>query len=771
MRKLLHILSSGERAIKNRPSQSSSGPLAPSPRLETANDSRSAGDQARDKQVWSDAIHHYENYVRAHPDDAAIWVQLGHALKESGNHSAAEQAYLKAKDLQPEDADVALQLGHVLKIMGRTHEAITAYAQALQLEATSTAYRELVALGQTVRADRLLGRLKAASHQPTMYLQINDLLHFLRIHKTPSGIQRVQLGIIAYYLTPAHKDETSSIKFVFNHPDDVRVWRASPRLLRLMIELLKAIDVDGMYLRKVIDDIFNDGVIVKPGNGDTFIVLGAFWGMPGNTLLMASLRNQGASIGLYVYDLIPVTHPEYCVQQLTTDFTRDLCEALQLVDYAIAISSYTANEIRNFIYANSFPNIPVEAVPLAHSLTGSSGLPAYDTYEADWTDAIASLEGKDYVLCVCTIEARKNHRYLIDAWRILKQQGIDVPDLLFVGRRGWRVDELFAQLEDSDYLDGSVKILHDLSDAELEILYRNCRFTVFPSIVEGWGLPVGESLIYGKLCISSNTSSMPEVGGDLVAYIDPLNLRSGLETLRHFITQPAKVEEYEHAIQSRFKPRSWDDVSRDFVSMAKHLQKSLETQGATRFLSKLDVGEIVRIGTMTRHAKPAPIPTFKKLHRLLLAESYYPAEDFGAWMKGTTGYVKFATSLPMGARAIVHLCFTASDNFVTGRLLLSGIGVEAIEAEASPNKLVQIRLKVEVGEQGLIEVDVQFRGSHDKSKNGPRDFVIGLVFVAYVPEQDAIARTELLEHLFIDQDLTLIRAQPKETRLKYRTRN
>ena len=59
------------------------------------------------------------------------------------------------------------------------------------------------------------------------------------------------------------------------------------------------------------------------------------------------------------------------------------------------------------------------------------------------------------------------------------------------------------------------------SDAELAFLYRNCRFTVFPSLYEGWGLPIGESLWFGKLCIASKTSSMPEVGGDLVDYVDP----------------------------------------------------------------------------------------------------------------------------------------------------------------------------------------------------------------------------------------------------------
>lgn len=62
------------------------------------------------------------------------------------------------------------------------------------------------------------------------------------------------------------------------------------------------------------------------------------------------------------------------------------------------------------------------------------------------------------------------------------------------------------QLESTSYLNGTIKILHDLSDWELAELYRSAMFTVFPSFEEGWGLPVGESLIFGRPCIASNTS-------------------------------------------------------------------------------------------------------------------------------------------------------------------------------------------------------------------------------------------------------------------------
>ena len=60
-----------------------------------------------------------------------------------------------------------------------------------------------------------------------------------------------------------------------------------------------------------------------------------------------------------------------------------------------------------------------------------------------------------------------------------------------------------------------------MTDVELALLYRKCLLTMFPSLAEGWGLPVGESLAYGKICIASRAGAIPEVGGELVDYVDP----------------------------------------------------------------------------------------------------------------------------------------------------------------------------------------------------------------------------------------------------------
>src|SRR5437660_8728124 len=86
-----------------------------------------------------------------------------------------------------------------------------------------------------------------------------------------------------------------------------------------------------------------------------------------------------------------------------------------------------------------------------------------------------------YVLFVSTIEVRKNHRLLVRVWqRLLERHGANlVPNLVFVGKVGWLVDGLLADLEASGYLNGKVILLPSLSDAELQQTYRSCLFTVF----------------------------------------------------------------------------------------------------------------------------------------------------------------------------------------------------------------------------------------------------------------------------------------------------
>ena len=107
------------------------------------------------------AARYYREALDHKPDNPAIWVQYGHALKESGNVSEAENAYRKSIELDPNVADTHLQLGHALKIQGRKIEAGAAYLHALVLDPVlDHASIELRDLGWTTGRIRLALRLE-----------------------------------------------------------------------------------------------------------------------------------------------------------------------------------------------------------------------------------------------------------------------------------------------------------------------------------------------------------------------------------------------------------------------------------------------------------------------------------------------------------------------------------------------------------------------------------------------------------------------------------
>lgn len=100
---------------------------------------------------------------------------------------------------------------------------------------------------------------------------------------------------------------------------------------------------------------------------------------------------------------------------------------------------------------------------------------------------------------------------------------------------------------------------HDLSDSELRQAYRSCLFTVFPSLCEGWGLPIAESLIQGKFCVASNRTSIPEVGGDFVDYFDPSDEDEALAKIERLLFDPAYLVTREARLQDEYQPRTWAD--------------------------------------------------------------------------------------------------------------------------------------------------------------------------------------------------------------------
>jgi glycosyltransferase involved in cell wall biosynthesis len=132
-----------------------------------------------------------------------------------------------------------------------------------------------------------------------------------------------------------------------------------------------------------------------------------------------------------------------------------------------------------------------------------------------------------------------------------------VPLLVFAGKPGWGLNDLMTEMALDPVTRGHIEILHGASDAELAELYRHAVCCLTPSHYEGWGLPVAEALGHGKVVLASNTSSIPEIGGDLVTYLDPLNPREWARAMEEQMTNPDARAAHEAAVRNGYRPHAW----------------------------------------------------------------------------------------------------------------------------------------------------------------------------------------------------------------------
>lgn len=719
---------------------------------------RMAGDQARDARDWLVAEREYRLHLASVPGDQAIWIQYGHSFKEQGKLEEAEAAYQRAVELVPEDPDAQLQLGHVLKLMNRPDLAGTAYRKSFELKPSKAAFDEMTSISNTIDVHDLTLPHVSSVDADTIYLEVDDLLDYLQNHKTLSGIQRVQVGIVEYALREIGKTGKPYV-FVRTGKNASGFWSVDPANLLAVIRYVSQPVVSQDRLLSLVRAADQHALRVEPGPGQIYFILGAFWGFGANAARYVSLKTAGVLVGVYIYDLIPVTHPEYCAADLVSEFSFALADGFQSFDFILAISDFVANEVKQFLKRYGLRQVPVFAIPLAHQLLDRFPSAA----DPIWTDSIAVLRNRPFVLMVSTIEARKNHLYLYSIWKELISEGLDPPDLVFVGRFGWRVNDLRDMLQSTQFLGRRIHVLHDLSDTDLETLYQSCLFTAFPSFIEGWGLPVGESLAHGRPCIASSTSSIPEVGGDLVDYVDPLNVRHGIDVFRRMIRDTAYREGREKDIKARFRARTWNDVGRDLAARFDALRPMRANPYRPPVLA---AGELLIPGDMTI-GKAVPEGYWSRPLRTIFAKSWYPVEPFGCWLRGREGFLWFASDCAPGTRVSLYMSLIGAPwsdgcdvtvqtgkggkRHTTEAVFPKTLQQDLVTFPVNSEKAFLCRVEGQVEQDGTIHVSLFVNGQADgqnvaKSTSDGRTFYLGICKLAYASSMDPQLRIDLFEH-------------------------
>lgn len=408
----------------------------------------------------------------------------------------------------------------------------------------------------------------------TLYYDISEIFNYVQYQSTVSGIQRVSLNILSC-LARQHGGE--ELRVVAWHPRKRGFRSYDPSFFArggafegdLFIRrfgLVHPLVAAARSLRTGARTAKDAGRPIVWRNGDVVFVPGATWGLDGYLAALREVSRRGVAVHQLVHDLIPLTTPEHVVDGMPRRFEAWLSDLSNFVAGFVANSEATHVDLAAWL-AHKRHDIPIRVLPLAHQfgLADRVAVAPRSVWQTpdNVSARVQNAARAPYVLCVGTLEARKNLWSLANAWHSIHAQlGEETPRLVIAGSRGWLNDDFENFITGTGSLNGYISVLDRPSDAELAYLYQRCLFSMFVSYKEGWGLPIGEALWFGRPVICSAVSSMPEVGGQFADYADPASIRSiaeaALRLIRNVDYREARAREIAAA-----RLRTWQDVAAD----------------------------------------------------------------------------------------------------------------------------------------------------------------------------------------------------------------
>jgi glycosyltransferase involved in cell wall biosynthesis len=317
-------------------------------------------------------------------------------------------------------------------------------------------------------------------------------------------------------------------------------------------------DSHGLRRALVPYDMVVDG-FVELAQNDILLFAGSDWDGSKAALIRDQKQRIGFRIVVHSHDIIPLLYPTFYFDTVVAAFREFTHVMVPLADLVTVTGKRPELDLKNYCESSGLHSPKTRIVPL--------GADPPRTDPGTMTHLPTGLEPGHYALFVSTIEPRKGHRLLHSVWKRLLAEGVPQRHdfkLVFVGRRGWLVDDLLADLAADPCVGASLLILSGVTDAALATLYRHTAFCVYPSLYEGYGLPIVESFRYGKAVLSSSGGALPEIVGDLSPCLDPEDDQVWYEKLKRWIANPAARAGYESAILSRFRHPTWPEASAAF---------------------------------------------------------------------------------------------------------------------------------------------------------------------------------------------------------------
>ena len=276
------------------------------------------------------------------------------------------------------------------------------------------------------------------------------------------------------------------------------------------------------------------------------------------------------------HDLFPIEHPEWYASAYAKWYGLMFRRLARQAVHLIAVSEYTKQRMVQVLGRS-----PDEITVVHNGPAASTRL--VSTLEAARAAAALALPSRRYVLSLSSLEARKNLPTILAAWRHAQRS---LPDNVWLVLAGQQASASVFGAQQLGAIPARVHFTGYVAEEHLAGLYSGASLFLFPSLAEGFGLPLLEAMSCGLRAITSNTSSLPEVGGDAAFYVEPLNVRELAQAiLRHLPKENAAAAPFAPALE-RASQFCWDESARrteDVLERAAQAHRAQSNPGARRW--------------------------------------------------------------------------------------------------------------------------------------------------------------------------------------------
>ncbi len=269
-----------------------------------------------------------------------------------------------------------------------------------------------------------------------------------------------------------------------------------------------------------------------------------------NVFSFAKIREL--KVAVVFHDALPIQFPDLVSARYREDHERYM-RVIAQADFLLPVSEYS-----KMCYLDWAKGSGVDVPRIEVCL---NGVQFKDKPKKMDEHTLPERIGSDFALCVSTVEPRKNHLKLLEAWRNLLAEGMALPQLVLVGNAYTGFEDLAESVDEICKVEQGIVWLKGVSDEDLETLYARCRFTVFPSIAEGFGLPILESLWYCSPCLCASFGAMEEVarGGGCVR-VDMRDVEAIENGIRSMVGDESLMASLEQECLKR-QMRTWSDYA------------------------------------------------------------------------------------------------------------------------------------------------------------------------------------------------------------------